>query len=170
MEPRETQGTRDAAMKHKRAASGERRARSINTCLLACWALLAPLSLWADAPLPASSFYNPAWASELSFTNNTLFASPTGSRAYLPDQYTPWWQMDVAHPVADYDSSKLPTGSVRLDGALKTEYTLHRLLPGWTATTSPTGIDNVYTFTPGSKSQQDQTARGGQSAFLDLGL
>src|SRR5437870_5176060 len=50
------------------------------------------------------------------------------------------------------------------------DLTIHRLLPGWTKQVSPTGIDNVYTFTPGSASQEDRTARAGQNAFFDLGL
>ena len=70
----------------------------------------------------------------------------------------------------DYTASKLPTGSVRLDSAVEADVVFHRLLPGWTKQTSPTGIDNVYTFTPGSTSQEDQTARAGQAAFFDLGM
>src|SRR5437016_1542836 len=70
---------------------------------------LLPVQVIADVPTTASGFYNPVWASELGWVNNTIFASPTGSRAYLPDQYTPWWQSEVAHPVTDYDASKLPT-------------------------------------------------------------
>ena len=59
---------------------------------------------------------------------------------------------------------------MRLDTALDVDYTMHRLLPSWTKATSPSGINNVYTFTPGSPNQDAQTARSGQSAFADFGL
>ncbi len=123
----------------------------------------------------AASSYDPSWGGELSWADNSLFARPPGSNAYLnnnsPDSNTlPWWQTDLANPILNYDASKLATGSVRLDSALETDIVFHRLLPGWSKQTSPTGIDNVYTFTPGSTSQEDQTARSGQSAFFDLGL
>ena len=87
-----------------------------------------------------------------------------------------------ANPIMDYDASKLGVGSVRLDSAVEADIVFHRLLPGWTKQTSPTGIDNVYcnhqsplstgacTYTPGTTSQEDQTARSGQNAFFDLGL
>ena len=45
---------------------------------------------------------------------------------------------------------------------------MHQLLPGWTKQVSPTGINNVYTFTPGSSLQEDMTGRGGNAAFADL--
>src|SRR5262249_44787234 len=41
---------------------------------------------------------------------------------------------------------------------------------GWSVQKSPTGIDNVYTFTPGSTQQEDRTGRVGQNAFLDFGF
>ena len=82
----------------------------------------------------------------------------------------PWWETDVAHPITDYSASKLPVGTARLDSAVEADVTFHRMLPGWTKQTSPTGIDNVYTFTPGSTQQEDQTARAGQSAFFDFGF
>ena len=117
--------------------------------------------------------YDPPWVSELQWAagNSDLYdVGTTGSSAYLENKFTPWWQNQVAHPIDDYDSSKIPTGSVRLDGALDIEYTIHRALPGWTVSKSPSGINNVYTFTPGSTSQQDRTARSGQNAFFDFGF
>jgi len=140
--------------------------------LLSAFCLVAPDLVRADT---AASAYSPAWGGELNWANSELFARPFGSFAFLRDNssesnYLPWWETDVAHPIRDYNAGALPEGGVRLDTALESEVTFHRLLPGWSKQSSPTGIDNVYTFTPGSASQEDQTARAGQSAFLDLGL
>src|ERR1019366_8170450 len=134
--------------------------------------MLSALPSWADT---AASAYNPAWGGELSWVNSELFSRPFDSFASLggnslETNYLPWWVTDVAHPIKDYDASKLGSGSVRLDSAIESEVTFHRLLPGWTKQTSPTGIDNVYTFTPGSTSQEDTTSRAGQAAYLNLGL
>ena len=76
----------------------------------------------------------------------------------------------MANPVTDYNAALLPTGAVRLDAALDVDYTVHRMLESWSKVTSPSGINNVYTFTPGSHNQEDQTARSGQSAFADFGI
>jgi len=132
---------------------------------------LVPFGVWAAAaPAPtAAEAYNPSWADELSWTNQGLWARPTGSSAWLEDQYTPWWQGRVASSLADYGPSKLATGAVRLDTALDAELTIHRPLPGWNVQTSPSGINNVYTFIPGSTQHQDQTARAGQNAYFNLG-
>jgi outer membrane protein OmpA-like peptidoglycan-associated protein len=131
---------------------------------------------WVRADTAASS-YDPPWGGFLSWAgNNSLFARPPlGSFAYLDNNSVdsntlPWWSTDVAHPITDYDAAKLPTGSVRLDSALMADIAFHRTLPGWDKQASPTGIDNVYAFTPGSTFQEDQTARAGQTAFFDLGL
>jgi len=125
----------------------------------------------------AASAYNPPWAGSLSWAaHNELFSTPPfGSYAYLENNSIdsnslPWWATDVAHPITDYDAAKLPTGGMRVDTALIADMTFHRLLPGWSKQTSPSGIDNVYTFTPGSKSQEDQSSRPGENAFLDLGI
>ena len=168
------------------AASSERRAvihpnRSF-FLLAAGGLLLAAIPSYADS---AASNYNPPWAGELDWASGDLFARPFDSFAVLRDNssetnYLPWWETDVAHPIKDYDASKLETGNVRLDSALESEITFHRLLPGWAKQTSPTGIDNVYCHgvfaagacvaTAGSTSQEDQTARAGQSAYFNLGL
>lgn len=144
----------------------------ILTCLFSELCILSPRLLHADT---AVSNYNPAWGGELNWANNPIFERPFGSYATLDgitsdSNSLPWWETDVAHPIRDYSAGLLPVGGVRLDTALESEITFHRLLPGWSKQTSPTGIDNVYTFTPGSTSQEDQTARAGQSAFIDLGL
>jgi len=141
-------------------------------CLLVELCVLSPELILADT---AASSYDPAWGGELGWANNELFARPFDSFAVLRDNTSesnslPWWETDVANPIKDYDATKLETGSVRLDSALESEITFHRLLPGWTKQTSPTGIDNVYTFTPGGTAQEDQTARAGQSAYFNLGL
>jgi outer membrane protein OmpA-like peptidoglycan-associated protein len=141
------------------------------------------ISLFCGLPLRHASAttaenYDPAWLTELGWAGGyaggygqmgNLFNITPGAQAYLEDLHTPWWQNRVANP-ADYDASKLPTGAVRLDSALMADFTLHRLLPGWQSQASPTNIDNVYTFTPGSSAQEPQTARSGQAAFFDLGL
>src|ERR1043165_9812107 len=80
------------------------------------------LAMTTKAWASTAENYDPAWISELSWAGGTassgnLYSAPTGSWAYVEDQHVPWWQEQVAHPV-DYDSSKLPVGSVRLDGAL----------------------------------------------------
>ena len=135
--------------------------------LLCVFCLLS--SEWAGADTAASA-YNPPWAGELGWASNNLFTRPEGSNATYENSYLPWWQTDVAHPIADYNAAKLPVGDVRLDTALEADLTTHRLLPGWTSQPSPTGIDNVYTFTPGSSAQQNGSTRSGQYAFTDLGL
>ncbi|MFA5976422.1 MAG: OmpA family protein [Elusimicrobiota bacterium] len=137
-----------------------------NALLISCFLSVLPVQGWTTT---AESYY-PPWVSELGWANNNLFSRPTGSLAWLEDSYLPWWQTRTAHPIMDYDASKLPVGEVRLDSALDAEVTFHRLLPGWTKQTSPTGINNVYTFTPSSRNQEDQTARAGQNAFFDLGV
>src|SRR5258706_13520523 len=135
--------------------------------------LLSPTYLLADT---AASSYNPPWAiGELNWVSHGLFARPYGSTAYWDNNSpasidAPWWQANVAHPIKDYGADALSVGSVRLDPALDAEVTFHRLERGWSKRNSPPGIDNVYTFTPGSKSQEDQTARAGPNALLDFGL
>lgn len=99
----------------------------------------------------AAESYNPIWAGELGWTSGNLFNRASGATAWLEDQYVPWWQNQVAHPVDDYSASKLATGGVRLDTAVDVDYTIHRLLPGWSAASSPSKINNVYTFTPGGR-------------------
>ena len=157
--------------------------RKVLVCfLLSELCVLSPELVRADT---AASSYNPPWGGELNWADSSLFARPFDSFAVLHDNssesnYLPWWETDVANPIKDYDAAKLETGSVRLDSALESEITFHRLLPGWTKQTSPTGIDNVYCNgvfvagncvpTPGSTSQEDQTARAGQSAYFNLGL
>jgi outer membrane protein OmpA-like peptidoglycan-associated protein len=136
--------------------------------LVALLSSLVPPRVWAAGETAAQA-YNPSWADELNWANQPLWAKPTGASAWLEDLYKPWWQGRVASPVTDYSPSKLATGAVRLDTALDSELTLHRPLPGWGVQTSPTGINNVYTFTPGSSSQQDRTARAGQNAYFNLG-
>jgi len=155
---------------------------SVNRRIFAAVGLF--LSGIAHADTSAST-YNPAWAGELGWTNSELFARPFASFAYMKDNssesnYLPWWETDVAHPIRDYSAGALPVGGVRLDTALESEVTFHRLLPGWTKQTSPTGIDNVYCHgvfvagtcvaTPGSTSQEDQTARAGQAAYVNFGM
>ena len=118
----------------------------------------------------AAESYNPSWGYELSAANNPLFNAPLGSVTWMEEAYVPWWQNRVANPVNDYDAVLLPTGAARLDMAADVEYTVHRTLPGWSKVASPSGINNVYTFTPGSSNQEDLTSRFGQNAFADLGL
>src|SRR5689334_13712465 len=113
--------------------------------LLFAFCVLSPELAAADT---AASAYNPPWAAETAWANSELFARPTGSYAYLDNNssdtnYLPWWETRVAHPILDYDAAKLPTGGVRLDSAVMADVTFHRLLPGWSKQTSPTGIDNV---------------------------
>jgi outer membrane protein OmpA-like peptidoglycan-associated protein len=127
--------------------------------------LLAPY-----AGATAAESYNPSWGDELASVNNSLYNAPTGSVAWLEDAYVPWWQNRVANPITDYNAALLPTGAARLDTALDVEYTVHRMLQSWTKVTSPSGINNVYSFAPGSKTQEDRTGRLGQNAFADLGL
>jgi len=156
------------------AAAGDdvKSVRFFTLSFLSAFCLLASVAVHADT---SASTYSPAWGGELNWADNGLFARPFGSRAVLDgissdSNSLPWWETDVAHPIRDYNAGSLPVGGVRLDTALESEVTFHRLLPGWSKQTSPTGIDNVYTFTPGSTSQEDKTARGGQSAFVDFGM
>ena len=136
--------------------------------LLAMMTLLfTHTSVFADS---AAQAYDPPWAGELGWTNNNLFAAPLGANASYENGFLPWWETDVAHPIADYNAAKLPVGDARLDTALEADLTTHRLLPGWVSQPSPTGIDNVYTFTPGSSAQQNGSTRSGQYAFTDLGF
>lgn len=118
----------------------------------------------------AAESYYPPWVNELAWANGSLGAQPTGAQTWVENNYTPWWQGRVAHPLLDYDASKLPTGGIRLDAAVNAELTAHRMLPGWAARKSPTGINNIYGFSPGSQTQESLTARSGQSAFFDLGV
>lgn len=127
------------------------------------------LSMSRGALAGSSEAYNPSWTDEFIWVNTPYGARPTGVSAGLEDLYTPWWQGRVAHPITDYSASKLSVGDVRFDSALEAELTLHRVLPGWTVQSSPTGINNTYTFTPGSTQQQDKTARSGQHAYFNLG-
>ncbi len=106
---------------------------------------------------------------ELSWLNHPIYARPTGSSAWLEDLYVPWWQGRVANPITDYSASKLAVGSIRLDAALDAELTAHRTKKSWDVEASPTGINNVYTFTPGSTFQEDASARMGQNAYLNFG-
>lgn len=133
--------------------------------LVAALLTLAPPTYAATA-----ESYNPAWISELGWVNGTLFSAPTGAISYVEDAHAPWWQVQTAHPLEDYSSDKIPVGSLRVDGALDLEYTIHRPKRGWDVATSPSGINNVYTFTPSSTQQEDRTARGGQNAYLNLGI
>jgi outer membrane protein OmpA-like peptidoglycan-associated protein len=118
----------------------------------------------------ASSLYNPAWTQELAWTDNNLFHRPGGSTAWLEDAYAPWWQGRVAHPITDYDASKLGVGRFRVDAAFDFELTTHRTQPGWAYRNSPSAINNVYTFTLGSKNRADRITRAGQNAYLNLGF
>src|SRR5581483_6154810 len=88
--------------------------------------LAQPQTLFASA----AELYDPVWATDLSWTDNNLFHSPLGSVAGLENNFTPWWQTQAAHPIADYSASLLPAGTVRLDTALDVEYTMHRPLRG----------------------------------------
>ncbi len=136
--------------------------------------MLAAIGLAALVQRPASAttaeFYNPSWAHELAWTNDTLFNTPLGSRAWLENLHDPWWQTQVAHPIGDYSGSKLAVGAVRLDTALITELTIHRLLQGWNVAQSPTRINNIYTFTPRGTQHEARTARGSQNAYLNFGF
>jgi len=134
--------------------------------LLIAHCSLRPVDVHAVAP----EAYNPSWSSELSAANNPLFYLPTGASAWLEDQFVPWWQGRVANPVKDYSAALLPVGGVRLDTALDLEYTIHRTKKSWDKTASPSGINNVYDFTPGSRFQEDQTSRMGQNAYVNLGV
>lgn len=118
----------------------------------------------------AAENYNPPWAAQMAWANGNLFHTPFGATAYLEDGHSPWWQTQTAHPIKDYDASKLTTGGLRMDASLDAEVTAHRLLPGWVAQGSPSGINNVYTFTPGDPRQGKHTVRSGQNAFLDFGI
>jgi outer membrane protein OmpA-like peptidoglycan-associated protein len=113
--------------------------------------------------------FNPAWMDELGWANAALWARPTGSAAWLEDLYSPWWQSRVAHPISDYSASKLKVGALRMDAALGAELTTHRAKKSWDVETSPTAINNVYTYTPGSNTQEKRTTRAGQNAYLNLG-
>ncbi len=159
-------------MRQVRRQKAEGRKTALVSLLFAFCFLLSDLARAADT---AAQAYDPPWDGEMSWVNGELFARPVGSYAYLDNNssdsnYLPWWETRVAHPIQNYDATLLPAGSIRLDSAFLADVTFHRLLPGWSKQTSPTGIDNVYTFTPGSHSQEDQTARSGQAAFFDLGL
>jgi len=148
------------------------RKKTLIVGFLSAFCILHSQLVFADT---AASAYDPPWGSELNWADNPLFARPPGSYAYLRDNspssnYLPWWQTDVAHPITDYTASNLPVGGLRIDSDLEADLTMHRLLPGWSKQSSPSGIDNVYTFTPGSTAQENQTARSGQNAFFDLGL
>ncbi len=133
-------------------------------CMAAILAMVSPVySATAEA-------YNPAWISELGWVGGTLYSAPTGAGAYVEDAHSPWWHVQTAHPIDDYSASKIPVGSMRVDGALDLEYTLHRAKRSWDVVTSPSGINNVYTFTPGSSQQEDRTGRAGQNAYLNLGF
>src|SRR6185312_16441942 len=100
-----------------------------------------------DVPATAASSYNPAWATELVGVSNPLYYAPTGSTAWLEEEHIPWWQNRVANPIGDYNAALLPTGAARLDTAVDVEYTNHRMLESWSKASSPSGINNVYTFT-----------------------
>lgn len=129
------------------------------------------LSLAASPGFPgAAEWYNPAWTGELIGTINPVFARPTGAAAWLEDQYTPWWQNRVANPVRDYSATLLPTGAARLDLAADVEYTLHRAKQSWVRQDSPTKLNNVYTFTPGSSMQEDLSGRSGQFGYANFGF
>jgi outer membrane protein OmpA-like peptidoglycan-associated protein len=133
-------------------------------------ALLSPRAYGTTA-----ESYDPAWISELGWVGSNgqtgnLYNAPTGASAWVENGHAPWWQTQVAHPIEDYDSSKIPVGTVRLDGALDVEYTLHRPKRSWDVSQSPSGINNVYSFTPGSSSQEPWTGRSGQFAQLNFGF
>src|SRR5882724_183887 len=162
-------GEAGAAAVRQRKASSEQRAVFVILLLTAGCLLLADGASVAAPAETAAQAYNPSWADELNWANQPLWAKPTGASAWLEDLYKPWWQGRVASPITDYSPSKLATGAVRLDTALDSEFAIHRPLPGWNVQTSPTGINNVYTFTPGSANHQDQTARAGQNAYFNLG-
>jgi OOP family OmpA-OmpF porin len=118
----------------------------------------------------AAESYNPTWAGELAWASGDLFHRPTGAFAIYEDAYVPWWQNRVAHPIADYDASKLTVGAVRLDTAFDFELTRHRLKESWNVDASPSAINNVYTFTPGSTQHDDAVTRAGQNAYVNLGM
>src|SRR5690242_10421556 len=123
-----------------RAASSEQRAVLVMSLLTACCLLLAN---WAHAAAPtetAASYYDPAWAGELNWASQELWAKPTGASAWLENEYTPWWQNQVASPIQDYSPDKLATGAVRLDTALESDIVFHRPLTGWNV--QPSGVSN----------------------------
>ena len=112
-------------MKSKSAAWNVKRIAS-NLVLLALIPALVTPPLWADA----AETYNPLWAGELNWASGEApYVAPVGSKAYVENQFDPWWVTQVAHPITDYDASKLPVGAVRLDSAVDLELTTHRALP-----------------------------------------
>ena len=153
----------------------QRKAQNANLRSTVCM-LSALCVLGSDiASAVSAELYDPAWVSELSWVGGnagtgSLYNAPYGSWAWVETGHTPWWQAQTAHPVTDYDSSKLPVGTVRLDGALDLEYTVHRPKKSWSVASSPSGINNVYTYTRGSNNQEDRTGRMGQNTFFDFGM
>src|SRR3954463_15261175 len=142
-----------------------------------CLRLVALCALGSAQAAAATTaeLYSPAWLTELNWAggssqSGSLYNAPPGSWAYVETQHLPWWEAQVAHPTENYDSSLLAVGDIRLDGALDMEYAQHRVLPGWTVQRSPTGIDNVYAFTPGSTDRSGGSGKGGQYAHFNLGL
>src|SRR5437870_4950730 len=92
-----------------RAASSEQRAEvtgNLSFPLLTAGCLLLTPRAWASA----SESYNPPWAGELGelgWASHELFARPLGAGAYLDNNSSdsccaPWWQSNVAHPIASY--------------------------------------------------------------------
>jgi hypothetical protein len=132
-------------------------------------AMTMVLSFHRSVLASAAEVYNPPWVGELNWARQEYFAEPLGSLAPDPDNFTPWFQNRVAHPVDDYTATQLPVGTVRLDSVLDVEYALHRPLAGWTVTPSADKINNVYSFTPGRPSHQDRTGRSGQNAYFNFG-
>lgn len=130
------------------------------------------LSAVAFPPAAASTAerYYPSWTNELNWTNNPVYTRPYGSAAWVEENYKPWWQSRVAHPIDDYSGDLLDTGKIRLDLALEAGMTWHRPKKSWTTETSPSAINQVWTFTPGSRTQEDATMRGYQNTYLNFGM
>jgi|GEM_PF-1733984 outer membrane protein OmpA-like peptidoglycan-associated protein len=142
------------------------RFRALITLFMAAGALHSPVLSYADS----AQSYDPPWASDTIWAQNPIGLFLPYSRGWLEDGYSPWWQTRVANPISDYDPSKMAVGLYRLDVASDFELTTHQLLPGWTGQSSPSGINNVYTFTPGSSAQDKATTRMGQNFYTDLGI
>ena len=118
----------------------------------------------------SASRYYPSWSNELAWINLPDFSRPYGAAAWLEDNYQPWWQTRTAHPIDDYSGDKLATGRARLDLSMEAGLTGHRPKKSWDVATSPTGINDVWTYTRGSSFQEPRTSRGFQNAYLNLGM
>src|SRR5206468_358540 len=109
LEPERASQAADTAVRPRRV---EGRGWSVEIMFSLVLSTLYPRSSTAST---AAEQYDPSWADQFFWTTNNLYNRPPGVQAYLEDNYVPWWQGQVAHPVADYDAAKLATGGVRLD-------------------------------------------------------